>query len=93
MSISALDRPLRRDEAARYIRDTYNLPSQPSSLRTMACTGTGPAFRRGGRYPLYSRADLDSWISAKTIPKVKSTSELTALRDASPVSIAAPAGA
>ena len=82
MSDPALDtsRPLRRVEAAAYIRDRYNLPCEASSLRTVACKGTGPAFRRGGRFPLYSPVDLDAWVSAKTSPKVRSTSELTALR-------------
>ena len=80
MSEPAPARPLRRAEAAAYIRETYNLPCQPSSLRTMACKGTGPAFRRGSRFPLYSREDLDLWASAKIGPKVRSTSELTAMR-------------
>jgi hypothetical protein len=75
-----ISRPLRRVEAAAYIRDHYNLPCEPSSLRTMACKGTGPAFRKGSRFPLYSREDLDLWASAKISPKVRSTSELTALR-------------
>jgi hypothetical protein len=80
-------RPLRRAEAAEYIRETYNLPCQPGSLRTMAHKGTGPAFRKGSRFPLYSREDLDLWASAKIGPKVRSTSELTAFRATSaPVS-------
>jgi hypothetical protein len=85
-------RPLRRTEAAEYIRNTYNLPCQPGTLRTMACKGTGPAFRKGSRFPLYSREDLDIWASAKISPKVRSTSELTALR-ATSLTITAPAGA
>jgi hypothetical protein len=76
-------RPLRRNEGAAYIRDTYNLPCQASSLRTMACKGTGPAYRKGSRFPLYDVADLDAWAQSKLSPKVRSTSELTALRAAS----------
>jgi hypothetical protein len=81
MSEPALDasRPLRRNEAAAYIRDTFNMPCQASSLRTMACKGTGPAFRKGSRFPLYDVADLDAWAQSKLSPKVRSTSELTAL--------------
>ena len=86
-------RPLRRAEAAEYIRDTYNLPCQPGTLRTMACKGTGPAFRKGSRFPLYSKNDLDAWAASKISPRVHSTSELTALRAASPASFAASAGA
>jgi hypothetical protein len=79
-------RPLRRTEAAAYIRDRYNLPCEASSLRTMACKGTGPVFRKGSRFPLYDRADLDAWAAAKLSPKVKSTSELAALRAVSSAS-------
>jgi hypothetical protein len=76
-------RPLRRNEAAAYIRARYNLPCEASSLRTMACRGTGPAYRKGSRFPLYDVADLDAWAQSKLSPKVRSTSELTALRAAS----------
>ena len=40
------------ERSAAYIRDPYNLPCQASSLRTMACKGTGPAYRKGSRFPL-----------------------------------------
>jgi hypothetical protein len=74
-----ISRPLRRAEAAAYIRDRYNLPCEASSLRTLACRGTGPSYRVGGRFPLYDLADLDAWAQSKLSPKVRSTSELTAL--------------
>jgi hypothetical protein len=77
-------RPLRRVEAAAYIRDKFNFPCEASSLRTMACRGSGPEFRKGSRFPLYDPADLDAWAQSKLSPKVRSTSELTALRAASP---------
>jgi hypothetical protein len=73
-------RPLRRNEAAAYIRDRYNLPCEASSLRTLACKGTGPVYRKGSRFPLYDAADLDAWARSKLSPKVRSSSELTALR-------------
>jgi hypothetical protein len=79
-------RPLRRADAATYIRNRYNLPCEASSLRTMACKGTGPAFRKGSRFPLYDIADLDAWAESKLSPKVKSTSELSALRAVSSAS-------
>ena len=71
------DRPLRRNEAAAYIEQRHNYPCKASSLRTQAVYGTGPVFRKSGRFPVYDVADLDA---AKTSPKVRSTSELTALR-------------
>jgi hypothetical protein len=76
-------RLLRRTEAAQYLRDKYNIPCEASSLRTLACKGTGPAFQKCGRYPLYDEPDLDSFALAKMSPKVRSTSELTARRAAS----------
>jgi hypothetical protein len=76
-------RLLRRSEAAKYLREKYNIPCESSSLRTTACKGTGPVFRKCGRYPLYDEADLDTFALAKMSPKVRSTSELTVLRAAS----------
>ena len=76
------DRPLRRNEAAAYIEQRHNYPCKPSSLRTQAVNGTGPVFRKSGRFPVYDIADLDDWVREKTSPKVRSTSELTALRAA-----------
>ena len=72
--------PLRRVEAAAYVRRKFNIPCAASYLMRLASIGGGPSFRKAGRYPLYSREDLDAWASAKIGPKVKSTSELTAFR-------------
>jgi hypothetical protein len=85
-SSQPLRRLLRRSEAAKYLREIFNIPCESSSLRTMACKGTGPAFQKCGRYPLYAEPDLDAFAMAKMSPKVRSTSELTALRAASPAS-------
>jgi hypothetical protein len=76
-------RLLRRSEAAQYLKDQFNIPCEASSLRTMAHKGTGPAFQKFSRFPLYAPEDLDSYAASKMSPKVKSTSELTALRAAS----------
>jgi hypothetical protein len=73
-------RLLRRAEAAAYIRTIYNIPCEPSSLRTVAYTGKGPTFQKVGRYPVYAVSDLDAWVLAKTSPRVSSTAELSALR-------------
>jgi hypothetical protein len=79
--------PLRRGEAAAYVRAKFNIPCAASYLMRLASIGGGPSFRKAGRYPLYSREDLDAWASAKIGPKVRSTSELTAFRATSaPVS-------
>jgi hypothetical protein len=73
-------RLLRRLEAAKHVREKHNIPCEPSSLRTLAHKGMGPPFKKVGRFPLYDPHDIDAWVLAKSSPKVRSTSELTALR-------------
>jgi hypothetical protein len=68
--------PLRRAEAAAYIRETYRLPCAERYLAKLAVTGGGPAFRKASRWPIYDRADLDEWAKARISPRVHSTSEL-----------------
>jgi hypothetical protein len=81
------ERPLRRNEAAAFIRENFNLPCSPRTLAKLACVGGGPPFHTG-RFPLYPVAGLREWAEAKIGPLVKSTSEVTASTNA-----AAPAGA
>jgi hypothetical protein len=68
--------PLRRDEAAAYIRDRYRLPCADKYLAKLAVTGGGPKFRKASRWPIYDRADLDEWAQSRISVKVSSTSEL-----------------
>ncbi len=68
------DKPLRRVEAAAYVRETFNLPCSPKTLAKLACVGGGPPFH-AGRWPLYPRAGLDAWARAKIGPLVRSTSD------------------
>lgn len=68
--------PLRRDEASAYIRDNYRLPCSEKYLAKLAVSGGGPLFRKASRFPIYEKADLDSWAQARISPKVASTSEL-----------------
>ncbi len=37
--------------------------------------GGGPVFRKAGRTPLYTPADLDAWAEARIGAPVRSTSE------------------
>ena len=67
---------MRRAEAARYIRDTYGIPCAPATLAKYACIGGGPAFRKAlGKFPIYSRDDLDAWAEYRLGKLVHSTSE------------------
>jgi hypothetical protein len=68
----------RRVAAAAYVTDTYGIPCSPKTLAKLAVVGGGPAFRKAGRIPLYSKEDLDAWARGKLSRRVTSTSELSA---------------
>jgi hypothetical protein len=69
---------LRRPQAAKYVEETWGIPCSPKSLAKWAVVGcgSGPAFRKAGKFPIYETADLDAWAEAKIGPRVHSTSEL-----------------
>ena len=62
----------RRADAARYVRETWGLPCSPAWLAKLAVVGGGPVFRKAGRFPIYTDADLDSWAEGR-ISKPRST--------------------
>lgn len=72
----SFDIPMRRAEAAAYIRETYRLPCADKYLAKLAVIGGGPAFRKASRWPIYDQTDLDAWAQARISPRVFSTSEL-----------------
>jgi hypothetical protein len=65
---------LRRAGAAQYVRERWGAPCSAKWLAKLAVVGGGPQFRRIGRFPVYSRADLDEWIEAKITAPRRSTS-------------------
>ena len=67
---------MRRADAARYLRDQYGVPCAPTTLAKYACVGGGPPFRKAGKFPIYSREDLDAWANQRLGALVRSTSEL-----------------
>jgi hypothetical protein len=67
---------MRRADAARYIREYHGIPCSLATLAKYACIGGGPAFRKAGKFPIYSRDDLDAWASQRLGALVHSTSEL-----------------
>lgn len=73
-------RLLRREEAAQYLREKHGLPIVKQELAKRAVYGGGPAFRKFGRHPLYSPADLDAFAKESLTPLVRSTAELAADR-------------
>jgi hypothetical protein len=68
-------RLLRRAEAAKYIQEKWGYPCSPKTLAKYAVIGGGPVFRRAGRFPLHSMADLDDWVASKLGPPMRSTSD------------------
>lgn len=77
MQNSPLPPNLRRTEASRYLREVHGVPVAPSTLAKLAVHGTGPIFRKLGAIPLYSPADLDTWIRSRLSRAVQSTSALS----------------
>jgi hypothetical protein len=67
---------MRRADAAHYIR-TYGIPCVASTLAKYACRGGGPAFCKAGKFPIYSREDLDAWAIARLGKLVHLTSEFS----------------
>ena len=67
---------MRRADAARYIREYHGIPCSLATLAKYACCGEGPAFRKAGKFPIYSRGDLDAWAEHRLGKLVRSTSEL-----------------
>jgi hypothetical protein len=76
MDDNGFPRHMRRADAARYIREAYGIPCVTPTLAKYACTGSGPAFRKAGKFPIYSRDDLDAWAKERLGKLVRSTSEL-----------------
>jgi hypothetical protein len=66
---------LRRKAAAQYIREHWGIPCSPNTLAKLAVIGGGPMFRRAGRIPLYTFADLDRHVEAKLGKPIRSTSD------------------
>lgn len=59
---------LRRDEAARYLNETFGIPCARTTLAKYAWDGTGPVFRKAGKTVLYAKSDLDSWAKSRLGP-------------------------
>ncbi len=69
---------LLRVDAARYVRERWGAPCSPSWLAKLAVTGGGPRFRKIGRFPVYTRADLDLWLEGRITAPRSSTSAKSA---------------
>ena len=65
---------LRRDDAARHVREKWGLPCSPKWLAKLAVVGGGPLYCKAGRTPLYAPDDLDRWANDQIGVRRHSTS-------------------
>ena len=65
---------MRRADAARYLRKAYGFPCVTTTLAKYGCQGNGPVFRKAGKFPVYSRDDLDIWARSRLSQPMQSTS-------------------
>jgi hypothetical protein len=68
-------RLLRRREASAYLKTTWGIDRATSTLAKLSCIGGGPAFRKVGRIPHYTIADLDEFALSKIGPRLRSSSD------------------
>ena len=67
---------LRRQDAARYLREVHGIPVQPATLSKWFCVRSdGPPAFKAGRIPLYPRDALDAWATKRLGPLRSSTSD------------------
>lgn len=72
---------MRRDKAADYLKERYGFGSA-GTLAKLAVIGGGPLFRRIGRWPVYTTADLDAWAASRMSAPGRSTAEVGSARNA-----------
>jgi hypothetical protein len=76
---------LRRSQAAEYITTHWGIRCQTRTLAKYAVLGGGPIFRKAGRTPLYTRADLDEWAQSRIGAPQRSTSDTGACSPVPPM--------
>jgi hypothetical protein len=69
-------RYLRREDASKYVTETWGVPCAVRSLAKWAVVGGGPPFRKCGKFPLYAPTDLDVWAKARIGGLQRSTSDV-----------------
>jgi hypothetical protein len=66
------DRLLPTSEALAYLADVWGFKRSPITLSKWASAGTGPSFRKMGRFKYYALTDLDDWMRARLGPRQRS---------------------
>ncbi|OWK28964.1 hypothetical protein [Sphingomonas mucosissima] len=65
---------IRRADAAAYLQERYGAYTK-ETLAKLAVVGGGPKFRLLGRFPVYTRDDLDAWAASRLSAPASSTAE------------------
>ena len=78
------DKLLTAPEALTYLADVWGFKRSPITLSKWASAGSGPIFRKFGRFRYYAPADLDEWMQSHLGPRKRSikspTEDVTPLR-------------
>lgn len=61
-----------RAEAIAHLTHAWGFTRSPITLSKWASAGTGPPFRKLGRYTYYSKADVDHWMQSRLGPRKQS---------------------
>jgi len=77
-ALRQLNRLLRTTEAAFYLTEGRGVPIVAGELANLRVSGGGPAFRKVGRYPVYTIAALDAYADQRIGPEQTSTSSRAA---------------
>jgi hypothetical protein len=70
-----------RQEAAQYLRAAHGVRIGWQHLAKLALHGTGPRFRKDGRFAIYDRLELDAWANGRVSAPCKSNAEYFALQE------------
>jgi hypothetical protein len=65
---------MRRKVASEYLFEEHGVSLSPATLAKLAVLGRGPSFWKDGPFPLYERAGLDTFATARLGPLRTSTS-------------------
>jgi hypothetical protein len=66
---------MRRQQASAYLFEVHGISLMPATLAKLAVVGGSPPFRLDGRFPVYDRADLDTFAQKRLGPLRTSTSD------------------
>jgi len=56
-----------RREASQYLRERHCINLGVQTLAKLECLGKGPAMTKSGKACIYTPADLDTWVRARTV--------------------------